>query len=135
MKADKRIRQEAKSLFRACLVEGRLEEDRVRQAAARVLERRPRGHLRLLERFLRLVKLEAQARTARVESAVPLESGLRERIGRRLEAIHGEGLSLAFSEDPGLLGGVRIQVGSDVYDGSLRSRLSGIAERFSSTAR
>jgi F0F1-type ATP synthase delta subunit len=34
-----------------------------------------------------------------------------------------------FTENPTLLGGVRIQVGSDVYDGSIRARLNALETR------
>jgi len=40
-------------------------------------------------------------------------------------------LMISFNVNPDLIGGVRIQVGSDVYDGSVRSRLQRIGESFS----
>lgn len=130
MRRDKRSRREAKALFRACLEDGRLDEERVLQAVTMVLERKPRGHHGILGEFRRLVKLAVQARCARVESAVALEEEIRERIGTQLARLHGEGLSFTFAENPRLLGGIRIQVGSDVYDGTIRSRLKGIEAGF-----
>jgi F0F1-type ATP synthase delta subunit len=37
---------------------------------------------------------------------------------------------LSYGSNPALLGGVRITVGSDVYDGSVKGRLTALEERF-----
>jgi F-type H+-transporting ATPase subunit delta len=36
---------------------------------------------------------------------------------------------ISFTESPALIGGMRIRVGSDVYDGSLQRRLAALAAR------
>jgi F-type H+-transporting ATPase subunit delta len=43
---------------------------------------------------------------------------------------YGAGLNIAFTQNPALLGGLRVQVGSDVYDGSVRARLDALRELF-----
>ncbi len=40
------------------------------------------------------------------------------------------GLTISFAQNPALIGGLRIQVGSDVYDGSVRARLESLRETF-----
>jgi F0F1-type ATP synthase delta subunit len=40
-----------------------------------------------------------------------------------------------FAVDPALIGGLRIQVGSDVYDGSIRARLATLDARLQREAR
>ena len=70
-----RIRQakrDAKQLFRLCLVDGLLDEDRMRQVVERVSESRNRNRLGVLAQFRRLVKLDRARHTATVESATPL---------------------------------------------------------------
>ena len=47
-----------------------------------------------------------------------------------LARVYGPGLNTAFTHSPELIGGMRIQVGSDVYDGSVRGRLAALAARF-----
>jgi F-type H+-transporting ATPase subunit delta len=42
---------------------------------------------------------------------------------------YGGGFKTLFSENPALIGGMRIKVGSDVYDGSLRTKLAALAAR------
>ena len=41
-----------------------------------------------------------------------------------------QGLNISFAQNPALLGGLRIKVGSDVYDGSVQARLEDLEESF-----
>jgi F-type H+-transporting ATPase subunit delta len=70
MKITKQARRDGKSLFRICLVDGRLDEARVRDTVTRVIEGKPRGYLGTLTHFQRLLKLHLDSRRARVENAV-----------------------------------------------------------------
>ena|SRR5882672_8524811 len=130
MKISKQARRDAKQLFRSCLANGLLDENRARQAIKKVLELKPRGYLQILSQFQRLVKLDVERRTARVESASPLASDLQAKVRENLTRAYGQGLSISFTENPGLIGGLRIKVGSDVYDGSVQARLQALQERF-----
>ena len=133
MKISKQARREAKELFRSCLADGVLDETRVRLAVQRVLEARPRGYLAVLSHFQRLVKLSLEQRAARVESAAPLGTDLESRLRSGLSRAYGPGLAFCFTHKPELIGGLRIKVGSDVYDGSVRGRLTALQESFQST--
>jgi len=130
MKISKQARRDGKQLYRSCLVNGRLDEPKVRETIHQVVSRKPRGWLPALTHFERLVKLEIERRTARVESATVLDSGQQAGVKSRLETIYGAGLNFEFAQQPGLLGGLRIQVGSDVYDGSVESRLAALEQSF-----
>jgi F-type H+-transporting ATPase subunit delta len=130
MKITKQARREAKELFRSCVVGGLLEENRVRQAVQQVLQLKPRGYIAILTHFLRLVKLDIERRTARVESAAALASDLQTQIQTSLARSYGKGLDISFAQNPELIGGVRIKVGSDVYDGSVQGRLAALQESF-----
>jgi F-type H+-transporting ATPase subunit delta len=98
--------------------------------------------LRVLNRHGRLGLIASIAREARalwdreqnrrpvlVRSAVPLEDSqretLRDRLGRMLAATP----LLSFEVDPALIGGLVVQVGDDVYDASVRSRLQQLRHR------
>jgi F-type H+-transporting ATPase subunit delta len=130
MKISKQARREAKELFRSCLKDGRLEEGRVRQAVEQVLEVKPRGYLAILSHFQRLVKLALEQRNARIESPVPLSDALQAQVRADLGRAYGPGLDVTFVQNPALLGGLRIKVGSDVYDGSIQARLTALRESF-----
>ena len=54
---------------------------------------------------------------------------MRETVQAGLARIYGRGLETSFGENPELIGGLRIKVGSDVYDGTVRARLAALAAR------
>ena len=130
MKITKQARRDGKQLYRRCLVQGRLDDTRVRQTVKLVLDRKPRGWLAILTHFQRLVKLAVDRRTALVESPAPLDAELQALVRERIEALYGSGLEYHYVQKPELLGGLRIRVGSDVYDGSVAARLAALEQNF-----
>lgn len=134
MKISKIARRDAKQLFRACQVDGLLDEDRVRRAAAALVEKKPRGYAAILDHLHRLVHLDVASRTARIQSAVALDEAAQRAVRQNLAGRYGNGIQVVFEVNPGLLGGLRIQVGSDVFDGSVRSRLNRLQESFQAGA-
>ena len=126
MKVSKQARCDAKELFRSCRVNGLLDDNKVRQAVQQVIVTKPRGYLAILSHFQRLVKLELDRRTARVDSPVPLSEAERAAIRANLARRYGEGLMFSFTQTPELIGGLRVQIGSDVFDGSVQARLAGL---------
>ena len=130
MKISKQAKRGAKELFRSCLTDGLLDEGRVRNTVQHVLQTKPRGYLAILSHFIRLIKLDIERRTGRVESAAPLPPELQSRIQSSLARTYGPGLNLSFGQNPALIGGMRIKVGSDVYDGSVQGRLAALQESF-----
>jgi F-type H+-transporting ATPase subunit delta len=107
-----------------------LDEDRVRLVVRTMVQSKRRGFLSLLVRFQRLVRLDFARHTAEVESAVPLAADVRGEVVAGLKNAYGPGISAVFSQNPTLIGGIRIQVGSDVYDGSVRSGLASLERTF-----
>ncbi len=134
MKISKQSRREAKDLFRSCLTDGLLDPERARAGVRRLLQTHARRYLAILSHFQRLVKLEVERRTARIESAAPLPPDLQDRVQAALGRAYGPGLSFTFARNPALIGGLRIRVGSDVYDGSIKARLAQVQERFDQEA-
>jgi F-type H+-transporting ATPase subunit delta len=130
MRANKRARREAKELFRGCAVNGVLDENRVRQTVQHVAAAGRHDSPAILSHFCRLLKLELARRTATIESATPLPADLRVAVEAGLTRLYGPGLTTAFAYRPALVGGLRIQVGCDVYDGSVRARLDTLQESF-----
>ncbi len=130
MKINKRARREAKQLFVLCRVNDVLDENRVRHVVQRVVAAEYRDCPAILAHFLRLVKLDRARHTATIESATPLSPDLQAAIQSGLKRRYGPGLTTAFAQRPALIGGMRIQVGSDVYDGSVRAGLAALAKSF-----
>lgn len=94
----------------------------------------PRG--RSLESGLEsLSKLAADRRdrtVAVVTSAVPLSDGQKQRLGAALAKLYGRRMHLNLDVDPEVLGGIRVQVGDEVINGSLADRLEDAARRMAS---
>ena len=130
MKTNTQIKRQAKQLYRLCLVNGLLDERRVLQVVQLVIEGKGRGCMALLARFERFVKLDRAAHTADVETAVPLPADLQSSVQSRLGKAYGPGLDTQFTVKPALIGGMRIRVGSDVYDGSVQSELAALEKSF-----
>jgi F-type H+-transporting ATPase subunit delta len=130
MKATKQARRDATQLFRACVVNGLLDEARARRVVQQVVTAKPRGYLGTLSYFRRLVLLEVLRRTAKVDSAAPLPPDLQAKVQASLVKVYGQGVTASFALNPALIGGLRIQVGSDVYDGSVRGRLAALERSF-----
>ena len=130
MKISKQARRDAKQLFNCCKVNGLLDDNRARQTVTAVIAQKPRGFVAILSRFHRLVKLDVDRRTARVESALAVPDALKSSVTANLARRYGTGLDVSFGVNPALIGGLRVKVGSDVYDGSVRARLNALEESF-----
>jgi F-type H+-transporting ATPase subunit delta len=140
MRVTRRARREARRLFRTCMVAAhdadqglageRLHESRAREVVHRVVLAGRRGRLGVLSHFRRLVSLDQERNRALVESATPLPADLRARVEAGVVRAYGPAVSTSFEENPALIAGMRVKVGSDVYDGSVRAALASLANRF-----
>jgi F-type H+-transporting ATPase subunit delta len=126
MATTRRVRRTARQFLRFCIVDGSLNDDRVRQVVERVIRSKRRGVLGILKQFQRLVRLDRERHSARVESAAPLPEAMRAEVLEGVVRLYGPRIETSFAENPALIGGVRLQVGSDVYDGSVRAKLDAI---------
>jgi F-type H+-transporting ATPase subunit delta len=112
------------------VVNGLLDEDRVRAAARRMLAARTRDARTGLIHFLRLVRLDLARHSVKIESVVPLALELRSELKAGLTRRFGPGLSTTFAQRPELIGGLRIQVGCNVYDDTVLARLNALEKGF-----
>ncbi|MFB8773501.1 F0F1 ATP synthase subunit delta [Streptomyces broussonetiae] len=91
----------------------------------------PRG--RSLEAGLEsLSKLAADRRdrmVAVVTSAVPLSDVQKQRLGAALAKLYGRRMHLNLEVDPAVVGGIRVQVGDEVINGSLADRIEDAERR------
>lgn len=123
MKINKETRQLSKDLLRASFVDGRLDGSRVSSLLKSLIEKKPRHYLQVLEAYKRLLRLEVEKRTATIETATELAPEAGQQIVDNLKKKYGSDLAAKFVVNPELLGGMRIRVGSDVWDSSVRNRL------------
>ena len=120
----KQTKREAKRLVRWCTVQGVLDEERVRRAVKKIRDLHHRGYLPLLVQFQRLLELEMAEHTAEVEIPFVPSQDFRTRAEKSLRKAYGPKTITTFVQRPELIGGMRIQIGCDVYDGSVMSKLA-----------
>ena len=123
MKINKETRQIAKGLLRSSFVDGRLDSSRVASLVKSLAEKKPRNYMKALEAYKRLLRLEVEKRSATIETATELAPEAGEQIVANLKRKYGGDLAAKFVVNPELLCGMRIRVGSDVWDSSVRNRL------------
>ena len=126
MTSPREARKSARSLFRSCMVDGKLDASRVRAVADTLASEKPRGYLAVLQSFSRLVRLELERRHAVIESAAPIAESEMNQLRADIARTHGDDLTFDTVVRPELIGGLRVRVGSDVWDGSVRARLEAL---------
>lgn len=129
MKISRESRRIARELFRLSLVNGHVDAGRVEEISTRIVADRPRGQMEILKEYTRLIRLELAKRHAVIESAVELDGATAKEIEINLRRKFGQDISTEFQINPSLLGGTRIKLGSDVWDGSISSRLETLSKQ------
>ena len=123
MKINKETRQLSKELLRASFIDRQLDSGRVASLVKSLIEKKPRHYIQVLEAYKRLLRLEVDKRTATIETATELSPDSGAQIVANLKRKYGSDLAANFVVNKDLLGGMRIRVGSDVWDSSVRNRL------------
>jgi F-type H+-transporting ATPase subunit delta len=129
MKSAKGTRKVSRQLFRHSFTSGKLDEEKISHMVQTVLATKPRHYLDVLKDYQHLIQLEVEKRHAVIESATPLNRTLGDQIVGNLRSKYGEDLTTEFRTNPELLGGLRIKIGNDVWDGSIKNRLDQLQEQ------
>jgi len=129
MKISREARRTARELFRLTLVNGHVDAARAELVSQELVAKRPRSFLEILKEYTRLVRLELTKRHAVIESAAPLDAAGAAEIGKNLKSKFGQDITTEFLTNPSLLGGLRVRLGSDVWDGSISSRLNTLSQQ------
>ena len=108
--------------------------DSVHPATAQLMERAalaPRGRniVKVLTELLRLVSARRHKLVAAVTAAQPLTKAQSARLATLLEAAYGRSVQLNISVDPDVVGGLRIEIGSDVVNATVLARLDDVRRR------
>lgn len=77
-----------------------------------------------LARLVELAAHRRERRVAYVTTAAPISPEQEERLADNLGRIYGGMISLKVSVRPDVLGGISVQIGDDLYDGTILRRLS-----------
>ena len=128
MKINKEVRQLSRQLLRSSFTDGQLDRGRINALVKSLIEKKPRNYRAVLDTYKRLLRLEVEKRSATIESASELTPDAGRQIVDNLKRRYGPDLTTQFAVNPELLGGMRIRVGSDVWDSSVRNRLQRLAQ-------
>ena len=123
MKLNKEIRRLSRKMLQASFTDGQLDSGRIASLVDSLIAEKPRNYVNVLKNYKRLLRLEVEKRHATIETASEVDPGIRSEIVSNLTSKYGDDLAAEFHVDPQLLGGMRIRVGNDVWDGSVRNRL------------
>ena len=127
MKISREAQRMARQLFDASFVNSPSGQAQLDQAksliiADAIVATRPRHAFQILKEFTRLSRLELTKHHAFIESAVALEPAAQEAIVKALKQRDPQ-VEVSVTINPSLIGGTRIRLGSDVWDGTVSARL------------
>jgi F-type H+-transporting ATPase subunit delta len=123
MKINKEIRRRSREMLRASFTDGQLDSGRITSLVDSLIARKPRNYIDVLKNYRRLLRLEVEKRRARIETSNAVDPETSSKVTANLKKKYGNDLTTEFVVNPQLLGGMRIRVGSDVWDGTVRNRL------------
>ena len=125
MKIHKEAQRTARQFIRLTTRDGGVNEDVAKKIVTKMINEKPRHYVGILSAYQRLLRLEVEKRHAIVESAVEIDGNERRSITTKLKKQHGD-ITSDFKITPELLGGLRITLGSNVLDGSVKARLEAL---------
>jgi F-type H+-transporting ATPase subunit delta len=129
MTTSREVSRLSRQMLKLSFNNGKLDQQKVSRMVQTVLSEKPRHYAEVLKNYQRLVRLEVERRHVVVESAASLNPQVKDQILSKLKARYGDDLTAEFRTNPSLLGGLRIKVGDDVWDGSIRHRLNTLQEQ------
>ncbi len=89
---------------------------------------RMEGFADILDEFRRMLRGDLAIDKVEWTSARALSEDERRQVESRIHELTGRRIEASFHEDPALLGGARLRIGSTIYDGSVRGRLESMKE-------
>lgn len=112
------------------LLAGKATESTTRLVAEVVAHPRGRAPERAIAHLGKAVSDRRRRLVAIVRSAVALDAGEKDRLARALAGIYGHEVQIKAEVDPSVLGGLTVQVGDEVVDGTIAGRLDRLKRRF-----
>ena len=130
MKISKSALNASRRIFRMCSPDGVLDESKLRLAISKIVEQKPRDYRGILAGLARLVRRNDARSQVVVETARFLDPATEQRVRESLTKQYGQGLTFEFRINPDLLGGMKVQIGDDVIDGTVASRIKRLETAF-----
>ncbi len=127
MRADKKTKALAKQLFRLSVAHGAVSPEQVAGVLGYIEKTAPRHPLALLKLYHRAIAIELAKSRALVEHAGPVTDATLRMIEDAMTRKYSRPVTATAQPNPKLLAGLRVRVGSDVYESSVSGQLAALA--------
>lgn len=127
MSGDKKTKLLAKQLFKLSLVNGEVSAEQVAGVLGYIEKTQPRHALALLKLYHRAIAAEVARSRAIVEHAGPIADSTLRMIEGSMSQKYKRTVSATAKPNPQLLAGLRVRIGSDVYETSVAGQLAALS--------
>lgn len=127
--ADRSAPLDARAALVEDLLEGKVTDETRRLVRQAVVAPRGRSFDRTLQEYGRVAADRRSRLVAKVTATAPLTEEQRGRLGAALARIYGHEVQLNIELDPAVIGGIRVEIGDEVIEGSVVSRLDDARRR------
>jgi F-type H+-transporting ATPase subunit delta len=127
MRADKKTKALAKQLFRLSLANGAVSAGQVAGVLGYIEKVAPRHSLTLLKLYHRAIATEFAKSRALVEHAGPVTAATLQSIEAAMTRKYARAVTAIAQPNAKLLAGLRVRVGSDVYESSVSGQLAALS--------
>lgn len=124
MAADKQTKLLAKQLFKLSLVHGAVSPEQVTGVLGWVEQHSPRRPVALLKAYHHRIAIELAKSRAEVEHAGPVSDATLRQIETAMSKRYSRPVTASARPNAKLLAGLRVRVGSDVYESSVAGQLA-----------
>ena len=124
MHVSKQSQQFARQLFRLSLADGQISAERVNSVLAYLNQHPPRQPLAILKHYHRLVAAQLAKNHASVEHAGPISDPTLRLIESAMTKKYSRPVTASAQPNPQLLAGLRVRVGSDLYESTVSGQLA-----------
>ena len=127
MRADKKTRLLAKQLFKLSVVNGAVSAEQVTGVLGYVEKTSPRQAVTLLKLYHQYIATELAKSEAVVEHAGPVSDAALQAIGAAMTKKYSRPVTASAKANPKLLAGLRVRIGSDVYESTVAGQLANLS--------
>ncbi|MFZ5496401.1 MAG: F0F1 ATP synthase subunit delta [Verrucomicrobiota bacterium] len=127
MAADKQTKLLAKQLFKLSLVNGVVSPEQVAGVLGWVEKHSPRRPVALLKAYHHRIARELAKSRAEVEHAGPITDATLRMIEDAMTRRYQRAITASARPNPALLAGLRVRVGSDLYESSVAGQLAALS--------
>lgn len=127
MAADKQTKLLAKQLFKLSVVNGAVSPEQVTGVLGWIEKHQPRHVTSLLKTYHRYIAAELAKSRADVEHAGPINDATLKSIEAAMSKKYGRPITATAKPNGKLLAGIRVRVGSDVYESSVAGQLASLS--------